>query len=148
MDACRYDGEKIDAPWLKKLVSKADLISVCPEIEIGLGKPRKLINLIKDEDGVRVIQSETGLDLNEELASFSEGYLRFVGEIDAFVLKSKSPSCGIGTTKIQQKDGSGRLGSGVFATLAMKLFPSAIFVDESFMEENGVDALLDLINQP
>jgi uncharacterized protein YbbK (DUF523 family) len=137
----------IDAPWLRKLASKAEIVSVCPEAEIGLGVPRKPINLVKEEYGVRVIQSETGLELNEELVSFSQGYLRFIGKVDAYVLKSRSPSCGLGTTKIQQNDGSFEVGSGVFAAYAMKFFPNAVFVDECFMEKKGVDALMDLINR-
>ena len=146
LDSCRYNGEKIDAPWLRELATKADILSVCPEVEIGLGVPRNPINLVKDENGVRVIQDGTGIDLSEEMVSFSQGYLRYIGKVDALILKSKSPSCGLGTTKIHE-DEKYSLGSGVFVALAEKIFPNAILVDESFMETNGVCALLDLINQ-
>jgi uncharacterized protein YbbK (DUF523 family) len=91
-----------------------------------------------------VIQDDTGLDFSEEMVSFSQGYLRFIGDVDAFVLKSKSPSCGIGTTKILHHDTYYR-GSGIFASLAQKMFPNAVFVDEVFMEEEGIDSLLSLI---
>jgi len=80
------------------------------------------------------------------MVSFSQGYLRFIGEVDAFVLKSKSPSCGLGTTKIRGGT-SDYLGSGIFADLVEKLFPKAVLVDECFMEKHGVDALIDLIKQ-
>lgn len=143
-EPCRYDGEIIPAPWLKELAGKARLITVCPEVEIGLGVPRKPINLVREDDGVRVIQDMTGVDLSEEMVSFSQGYLRFIGEVDAFVLKSKSPSCGIGTTKIHS-GGSFTYRSGIFASMAQNLFPDAVFVDEHYMEEKGVDSLLSLI---
>ena len=146
LDSCRYDGKKIDAPWLRSLVSRVEIVSVCPEVEIGLGVPRKPINLVRGEDGVRVVQEETGVDLSEEMVSFSQGYLRYIGNVDAFVLKSKSPSCGLGTTKIHEGE-KYSLGSGVFAALAEKLFPNSVFVDERFMEEKGVQALFDLIKQ-
>ncbi|MFC1804101.1 DUF523 domain-containing protein [Thermoproteota archaeon] len=145
LDACRYDGKKIDVPWLRELSSKVMLVSVCPEVEIGLGVPRKPINLIKDENGVRIIQDETGIDISEDMVSSIQGYLCFIGNVDAFVLKSKSPSCGLGTTKIQQEH-SYSLGSGVFAVLAEKKFPRAVFVDECFMNDKGISALLALIN--
>lgn len=144
--SCRYNGEKIDAPWLRELTSKAEIISICPEVEIGLGVPRKPINLVKDEKGVKVIQEETGVDLSEEMVSFSQGYLRFIGNVDAFILKSKSPSCGLGTTKIHESDTHSQ-GSGVFAALVEKIFPNTVIVDEIFMEENGVDGLFDLIKK-
>jgi uncharacterized protein YbbK (DUF523 family) len=143
-EACRYNGEMIPSPWLQELASKAKLITVCPEVEIGLGVPRKPINLGRGDDGVRVIQDDTGLDFSEEMVSFSQGYLRFIGDVDAFVLKSKSPSCGIGTTKILHHDTYYR-GSGIFASLAQKMFPNAVFVDEVFMEEEGIYSLLSLI---
>ncbi len=146
LEACRYDGNMIAASWLSELTAKSELVSVCPEVEIGLGIPRKPINLILEEDGVRVIQSETGFDLTEEMVSFCQGYLRFIGDIDAFVLKSKSPSCGLNTAKVYREE-SYSLGSGVFAALAERLFPKAVIVDECFMEKQGVDALLTLINQ-
>ena len=79
------------------------------------------------------------------MVSFSQGYLRFIDDIDAFILKSKSPSCGIETTKIHSGS-SYSLGSGIFASMALSLFPQAVFVDEAFMEENGVDSLLALID--
>lgn len=131
---------------MKELASRAELVSVCPEVEIGLGIPRKPINLVREDNGVRVIQSETGLDLTEEMVSFCQGYLRYIGEVDAFVLKSKSPSCGLNTTKVHHGD-SFSLGSGIFASLAEKLFPKAVMVDEGFMEKQGVETLLALINQ-
>ena len=143
---CRYNGKMIDAPWIKELALKVELVSVCPEVEIGLGVPRKPINLFKSGKGVKVIQDGTSLDLSEEMVSFSQGYLRFIGEVDAFVLKSKSPSCGLDTSKIHAET-SDYLGSGIFADFAEKMFSEAVLVDECFMEEHGVDALLDMIKQ-
>jgi len=146
LDACRYNGEMIDASWIVELVQKAEVISICPEMDIGLGVPRLPINLIECNKGLKVVQKETGTDLTEELVSFSQGYLRFLKRPDAFVLKSRSPSCGLGTTKIYTND-SYNLGSGIFASLAREFFPEAVFVDEFFMEENGVEYLLRLIKQ-
>lgn len=134
----------ICSPWLKDLASKVVLISVCPEVEIGLGVPRKPLSLIRNKNRVHLIQKDTCIDLFEELESFSQGYLRSIGKIDAFILKSKSPSCGLGTTKIHEKS-TYCLGSGVFASLAERMFLNALLVDECFIEEKGVIALLDLI---
>lgn len=145
IDACRYNGEIIKVGWLRELVSRVDVISVCPEIEIGLGIPRQPINLIECENGLKVIQSGAGIDLTEEMVSFSQGYLRFLKEPDAFIFKSKSPSCGLETTKVIQND-SHYLSSGIFASIAKECFPNAVFVDECFMEKNGVDSLISLIN--
>jgi len=145
-EACRYNGVMIEAPWLRELASCVELVPVCPETEIGLGVPRKPINLVQLDNGIHVIQEETELDLTMELTRFSEGYLRFVGKVDAFILKSKSPSCGIGSAKILQ-GGSCTFGSGIFASLVEEMFPGVVMVDEHFMAEKGVKALLRLIEK-
>jgi uncharacterized protein YbbK (DUF523 family) len=140
----RYNGEIIQVKWVRELSAKASIVPVCPEVDIGLGIPRNPINLVKDENGVSVIQDVTQRDISEELVSYSQGYLRFIGEVDAFILKSKSPSCGLDSTKIHQEGGV-TLGSGVFAALAQEMFSDAVFVDERFMDEKGVTGLLKLI---
>jgi uncharacterized protein YbbK (DUF523 family) len=146
LDSCRYNGKMVNAPWLKDLSSKAELISVCPEVEIGLGVPRKPLILVRKEDGIHLQQIGTLIDLTEELTHFSRGYLSSIGKVDAFILKSKSPSCGIGTTKIHEKT-THYLGSGIFASYAEKMFRKALLVDECFIEENTIEDLLELIRR-
>ncbi|MES0326358.1 MAG: DUF523 domain-containing protein [Candidatus Bathyarchaeia archaeon] len=54
-EACRYNCEMIDADWLKELLFKANVVAVSPEVLVGLGVPRKPINLYKKDDRVHVI---------------------------------------------------------------------------------------------
>jgi len=108
-EACRYNGEMVDTDWLKELLFKADVVAVCPEVLVGLGVPRKPINLYKKDDRVHVIQDETGLDVTVALEVSSDEFLSTLGDVDAFILKSRSPSCGLGTTKIRWGDWPWRL---------------------------------------
>jgi len=140
-EACRYNGEMVEAGWLEELQSRADVVSVCPEVLAGLGIPRKPINLCKKDDRVHVIQDETGLDVTEALERASDEFLSTLGDVDAFILKSRSPSCGVGTTKIRFGD-SFIMGSGVFATKAMKKYKDVVFIDEAGLVEEGVDVFL------
>ncbi len=48
-DSCRYNGEIIDAPFVDKLRSHVTFVPVCPEVEIGLGVPRKPIRIVSDK---------------------------------------------------------------------------------------------------
>ena len=46
-DHCRYDGSMISSDFVKKIKPFVDFLPVCPEVEIGLGVPRKSLRLIK-----------------------------------------------------------------------------------------------------
>lgn len=141
-EACRYNGEMVEAGWLDELQSRADVIPVCPEVLAGLGVPRNPINLYVKDGQVHVIQDETNLDVTEAIERASDDFLSTLGDVDAFVLKSKSPSCGLDTSKIREGD-SFKIGSGVFARKAMEKYGEAVFIDESELAKDSVDAFLE-----
>lgn len=140
-EACRWNGEIIGSDAVEELRDRVEFVTVCPEQDIGLGVPRPPINLVLVDDVVRVVQSETGRDVTEELRGFSMGFLERLGTVDGFILKSRSPSCGHGTTKIH--DGSSvYLGSGVFASCIEKRFPDCVILDEEELGKMGPEAFL------
>jgi uncharacterized protein YbbK (DUF523 family) len=143
-EACRYNGETISVNWRIELEKVADVITVCPEVLAGLGVPRVPINLFRMDGQVHVIQDETSIDLTETLETASDVLISTLGDVDAFVLKSKSPSCGPGTTKIREGD-SYEIGSGVFARKAMEKYGDSVFIDESGLAKEGVVAFLERV---
>ena len=146
-EACRWNAEIICSQTVDELRDNIEFVTVCPEQDIGLGVPRKPIDLVLVDDMVRVIQKETGRDVTDELRGFSEAFLEGVGTVDGFILKSRSPSCGRGTTRI--REGSGvKIGSGVFASCAEKRYPDRVILDEEELEEMGSDAFLRLVASP
>ncbi len=140
-EACRYNGEIVNVDWRSELEKVADVITVCPEVMAGLGTPRSPINLYQKDGKVHVVQDETGKDYTAKLEDVSEEFLSGLGNVDGFALKSKSPSCGLGTTKIRFGE-SIYISSGVFAKKAMDKHPDAVFVDESTLDEEGVEAFI------
>ena len=48
-DACRYNGMLISDQFIKKMKNFCDFITVCPEVEIGLGIPRDPILFINNK---------------------------------------------------------------------------------------------------
>lgn len=143
-EACRYNGEMINVEWRTELDKLADVITVCPEVMAGLGTPRAPINLYRKDDRIHVIQDETGIDVTDVLEKASDDFLSNQGAIDAFILKGKSPSCGLGTTKIRFCDFF-EIGSGVFAQMAMENYGDSIFLDEAGLVEEGVKAFLERV---
>jgi uncharacterized protein YbgA (DUF1722 family)/uncharacterized protein YbbK (DUF523 family) len=119
----RYDGAAIRDPFVKRLAPFVDLRPVCPEVEIGLGVPRDPIRI---ESG-RLVQPSTGLDLTERMRSFASRFLRGLGEVDGFLLKSRSPSCGVRDVK---RLGESK-GTGLFAEAVLAAYPAAAVEDEA-----------------
>lgn len=146
-EACRWNAEIIRSQTVNELRHHVEFVTVCPEQDIGLGVPRKPIDLVLVGGEVHVIQKETGRDLTDDLKGFSEAFLERLGAVDGFILKSRSPSCGRGTTKIH--DGSGvNIGSGVFASCVENRYPDHVILDEGELEEMGSEAFLRLVAAP
>ncbi len=129
----RYDGGIIRDAFALKLKEFCEVITVCPEISIGLGVPRDKIILYVEENRIKVYQPKTGLDLTNKMLDFSEDFLGKLPEVDGFLLKSKSPSCGLSNTMIY-KDKEGKIfhskGIGLFAHKVLEKFPNIPAEDE------------------
>ncbi|MEJ2251737.1 MAG: DUF523 and DUF1722 domain-containing protein [Candidatus Lokiarchaeota archaeon] len=97
-DNCRYNSNIIRSDLVKILMNFVDFIPICPEVEIGLGIPRDPIRLIKKNDELKLLNTSTNLDLTNEMNHFSNDFLNSIDQPDGFILKSKSPSCGILST--------------------------------------------------
>lgn len=133
LDKVRYNGEKIAYDFVRELEPFVELVPICPEVEIGLGVPRDPIRLIEAEDGVRLFQPSTGRDLTREMRTFGESFLSGVHPIDGFVLKNRSPSCGISDVKLYTLEGgpssSGKR-AGMFGQAVLDRFEGLAIEDE------------------
>jgi uncharacterized protein YbgA (DUF1722 family)/uncharacterized protein YbbK (DUF523 family) len=132
-DACRYNGQTIPDRFLARLSAHAELLLVCPEVEIGLGVPRDTIRIVEEKGRRRLVMPKTGDDLTERMVDFREKYLSRLPAVDGFVLKSRSPSCGITDAKVHapREDAAplGR-GPGLFAEGVLACFPGIAVEDE------------------
>ena len=99
-EKCRYDGSIISDNFLKALQDYVHFIPVCPEKEISLGVPRDPVRLVQEEGQKRLFQPATGIDVTKRMNDFISNFLDNLEEVDGFILKHKSPSCGLGSVKI------------------------------------------------
>lgn len=99
-DACRYNGEIVRDKLVARLEPHVEFVCVCPEVEIGLGIPRAPVRIVSSGDSLKLIQPSSGLDLSERMQGFSSGFLDALEEVDGFILKNRSPSCGIADVKV------------------------------------------------
>ncbi len=130
---CRYDGSLIPSDFVKALKPHVDFIPVCAEVEIGLGVPRGSIRIISENGELRLVQPATGLDVTEKMRSFASLFLHSLSGIDGFILKFRSPSCGMkGINVYSGASGSGAISKapGFFGGAAAKAFPGLAIEDE------------------
>lgn len=100
----RYNGSIIFDQNVEKLKRHVELIGVCPEVGMGLGVPRNPIALNMSPEGIRIVDTVTGRDYTDQMNSFSAGFIGALPEVDGFLLKSSSPSCGVKDAKLYGRD--------------------------------------------
>ncbi len=140
-DSCRYNGDMISAPFVQQLADHVHYLTVCPEVEIGLGTPRDPVRVVAGDAGWRLIQPTTRLDLTQRMAVFSQSYLDSLAAVDGFILKSRSPSCALKDTQIHpsiEKGGVVGMGSGLFAQAVLERFRHVAIEDEDRLTNPGI----------
>jgi uncharacterized protein YbbK (DUF523 family) len=135
--ACRYDGKKIADAWVRRMKPFVRFLPVCPEVEIGLGTPRDPVRIVST--GVRrLVQPSTGADLSVKMRRVAAARLDSLEEADGFLLKSRSPSCGLTGVKLYANADaalpSGR-GTGFFAEAVLARFPHLAVEDEARLQD-------------
>ncbi|WP_281658928.1 DUF523 and DUF1722 domain-containing protein [Halobacillus sp. Cin3] len=118
----RYNGAVISDKAVERMKAHVEFIPVCPEVEIGLGVPRDVIRLVDDEEK-RLVQPKTGEDLTGKMTGFSKTFLDHLDDVDGFLLKNRSPTCGMHDVKVYQSaENSQVIGktSGLFAAEVLK----------------------------
>jgi uncharacterized protein YbgA (DUF1722 family)/uncharacterized protein YbbK (DUF523 family) len=132
-EACRYNGAMIPSDVVKILMPHVEFRPVCPEVEIGLGVPRHPIRIIRAGKDLRLVQPETGRDLTDDMAGFVKKFLDAVTDVDGFVLKFRSPSCGMKEVRIYsgiEKGAASSKGAGFFGGAVADRFSGLAVEDE------------------
>ncbi len=128
----RFDGgHKQDTFILKKLAPFAEFKSFCPEVSIGLGIPREPIRLVMNTQSgvhaeqIRVVGTKNeSLDVTEKLQHCAESQQSWLQNLDGYIFKKDSPSCGVERVKLY-KDGhpTRQGGVGQFSYVVMQNNP-------------------------
>lgn len=112
----RYDGkDKNQSQDIQLIKQYCHVQAICPEVAAGLGVPRPAVQLMQSAKGIQA------LGVKQKHINVTEGLkqqARLLTAIKAhgFVLKSRSPSCGIDSTPIFNHQGQQQqLGSGIIA---------------------------------
>lgn len=119
----RYNGGIVLDEFVTKLKDFVEYELVCPEIEIGLGVPRQRLIIQKTGGVKQLFQPETKKYFTRQITTWSERFLKSIDEVDGFLLKSKSPSCGITSANLYVEDKIVGRTDGFFAEAVKERFP-------------------------
>lgn len=126
-DRVRHDGgHKLDSVLIETLGRQVEWVSVCPEVEVGLGTPREPMQLAGDLLAPRLVTITTGVDHTDAMVRFSAQRVRELEalSLSGFIFKSASPSCGIkGVALLDAEGRATHDGIGLFARTFLKHFP-------------------------
>lgn len=127
----RYDGDHKHEPLVTDTLAKhVQLRHFCPEVGIGMSVPRPPIQVVQlaQETRVRGVAAPH-TDVTDALHEYA---MQVPETLDGFLLKARSPSCGVGTTPVMNAlDEQISTGYGEFARTLQQRFPCAPLVDES-----------------
>ena len=129
--------------------AEMELVPFCPELAAGLGCPRPPIELVQGEASepstvstsstvqprgsalpIRVLRVDRQGDATDALRAACEAEaeaLARAGGVDGFVLKSRSPSCGLASPLHDMQGRETGAAPGLWAALARERFPDATF---------------------
>jgi uncharacterized protein YbbK (DUF523 family)/uncharacterized protein YbgA (DUF1722 family) len=141
----RYDGgHKRDAFLTDELGKHVDWVPVCPEVELGLGVPRPPMRLAREGDGpARLVVTDTGEDLTARMRAYAAWRARGLAslELDGYVLKSRSPSCGLSRVLVHGPEAEpDPVGRGLFAEALLDTLPLVPLEDERRLGHASVRA--------
>jgi uncharacterized protein YbgA (DUF1722 family)/uncharacterized protein YbbK (DUF523 family) len=123
----RYNGGHAHDHFLTDTLGQyVEFISICPEVEVGMGIPRETLRLVEDPESPRLVTSKTNKDYTDDMVSWAQKRVQELEkeELCGFIFKSKSPSSGMARVKVYGKGGIPvNKGVGIFAREFMKHFP-------------------------
>lgn len=138
----RYDGShKRDRFITEQLANYLDFVPICPEVAIGLNIPRPPIRLVWDEGQVRVRSvRDSSVDVTQAMVDHARHISATLDGLRGYILKSKSPSCGMERVKVYKSNGNpaGFSSAGMYARQLMERYPLLPVEEEGRLNDPGL----------
>ena len=130
-ELCRYDGKTKSEDAIIEAFKEYKIIPFCPEAPL-FGTPRERISVVEIDTQQRIIRDESKDDVTLRLKEEINSFIDKNPYVDAIVLKSKSPSCGYGTTPILNENRDVvKYGNGIAAQMFENYYKNISIEDEN-----------------
>jgi len=136
----RWNGDHKQNHFVREILANYfEYISVCPEMEVGMGVPRETVALYGNLEKSRMISKKTQTDWTKPMEYYIKDRISSLEHenLCGYIFKSKSPSCGLGRVPVYAEFGSHRVrhGAGVFAKAFTNKFPLVPTEDEGRLND-------------
>ncbi|MCF6241108.1 MAG: DUF523 domain-containing protein [Bacteroidales bacterium] len=127
---CRYDGKTKKVLKIVDAFSNDEIIPFCPEAPL-FGTPRERISVLEIDGVNKIISNDTNRDVTQLLEDEIKSFVKLHPNVQKIVLKSKSPSCGNGTTPIVNEEKKViKLGDGLATKIFKQVYKDIKIKDE------------------
>ncbi len=140
-ETVRWDGgHKRDAYLTDIFASHVEWVPVCPEVEAGFGTPRETMHLVRTDGGrIALMTTATKADVTARMERYARAQVEKIAKADlrGYVLKSKSPSCGMERVRVYPERGGTprRDGRGLFAEALIGRLPNLPVEEEGRLSD-------------
>ncbi len=136
---CRYDGAHSKDAFVYNILQKYfEIVPYCPE-DMIFGSPRETIRLVRNGDDIKVTTSDGSKDVTKQLDDISVFCAQKIAKDDicGFILKSKSPTCGMERVKVYQEKNAPSIkeGVGLFAKRIKEFYPYLAVEEEGRLND-------------
>jgi len=137
-DKVRFDaGHKREAFICNTLSQFFEFIAICPEVDIGLGVPRPPIRLIGDPKIPKLVSTnDESEDYTHIMKQYSQQKVTTLKSVSGYILKSKSPTCGLFRVKVYQDKGvPSKTSRGIYAKILAEKYPNLPIEEEGRLQD-------------
>ncbi len=140
----RFNGSNCHKKWLTKDWSKHfDYKIFCPEVAAGLGVPRKSMLIMADpqESHLKLVtRDDPKTELTSLISKASQQILESCDDINGFIVKRGSPSCGSGSAKLynEKLNVKSHRQDGLFIQTLKTRFPYLPIEDEGRLNDSAI----------
>lgn len=138
----RYNGkDKQHSSLNSDFKDKFEVLSFCPEVEMGLGIPRAPIQLMTLDSKTNLVDVENPKINHTELAQRTfEKMIPKLKEVCGIILTTRSPSCGYNPVDVfnEKQDLIGKLEKGLWANFLEERLPLVPKIDSSDLDDDNI----------
>lgn len=133
----RFDGQGKYHWYVNEVLTQYfKYVPMCPELEVGMGVPRKSVRLEGKLESPRMIEPQSRTDWTDKMNRYSDKKIKALSELSGFIFKKGSPSCGPFRVRVYQDTGIPLVkGRGLFAEAFSKEYPLIPFEDEGRLND-------------
>jgi uncharacterized protein YbgA (DUF1722 family)/uncharacterized protein YbbK (DUF523 family) len=134
-------GHKLDHYVTDLLARYFEFVPVCPELEVGMGVPREPVRLVGDPAAPRMVGVDSGEDWTERMNAYARDRVARLErlELSGYILKNRSPSCGMERVKVYTDKGMPTKGGrGLFAAALLDALPLLPVEEEGRLNDAGL----------